>query len=400
MKKLAKIKTKNFLVVSTGILGFIVIIWLLNSPTPHLRSFVSNTQLHFKNINSKLEMLEDEDGDSIFRKEKNFNNVDSTYLELLGFVKEPTLFENKQRDANNNLNKLNNGMNEMPRIPPLVTAFKRYGEKEKALIESKMKFFLNDVLLIYDLDLSSSELLLIKKQCNSSCILKMFKADKYPRHLVQSKMKAYKPIIIQEVLNEYGALIWIETPNVFVSNDIDKYLAKAKETGVLVWPKSEPVTQMSHPLMFKYFSTKSRDFNFIHMLDTTQFILYNNQDIHTKLMLSWVKCALRVECIAPRGSKYNGCDYTRRPTFLYSGCHRYEMSAFSIITAQLFNFDEKQYTIHNNDHKANVTTYSTSDSLDEKITEMSTRIQKEYANSFMATVPATLGSRYSRTKKT
>ena len=48
-------------------------------------------------------------------------------------------------------------MNKVPRIPPLVTAFRRFGDKEKALIESKMKYFLDDLILIYDLDLSSSE---------------------------------------------------------------------------------------------------------------------------------------------------------------------------------------------------------------------------------------------------
>jgi hypothetical protein len=95
---------------------------------------------------------------------------------------------------------------------------------------------------------------------------------------------------------------------------------------------------------------------------------------------------LKEECIAPVGSKYNGCDYSRRPTFLYSGCHRYEMSAFSIITSQLFNFDHKQYTMQNS--RANLTSYT---SLDESITEISTRIQKEYESSFMATPKPTGG---------
>lgn len=89
-------------------------------------------------------------------------------------------------------------------------------------------------------------------------------------------------------MNEYGALIWIEAPNVFISNDVDKYLKKTKKTGVLAWPKFEPITQMTHPLMFKYFSTKPSNFYFIHMLDTSQFILYNNQKIHSHLMLPWV----------------------------------------------------------------------------------------------------------------
>lgn len=93
---------------------------------------------------------------------------------------------------------------------------------------------------------------------------------------------------MKEVLNEFGALIWIEPPNVFISNNIDRYLNKSKETGILTWPRSEPVTQMSHPLMFKYFGKKASDFHFIHMIDTTQFILYNNKNIHARLMLPWV----------------------------------------------------------------------------------------------------------------
>lgn len=330
-------------------------------------------------------MLENDEGELIFNQENNLNGkVDSTYLELLGFIKEPTLFEETQYKFVMK-DRFMDDLNKASRIPPLVTAFKRFGDKEKALIESKMKYFVNDLILIYDLDLSSSEQLKIKKQCNSSCSLKMFKADKYPKHLVESKMKAYKPIIIQEVLNEFGALIWIEPPNVFISNNIDRYLNKSKETGILTWPRSEPVTQMSHPLMFKYFGKKASDFHFIHMIDTTQFILYNNKNIHARLMLPWVKCALKEECIAPSGSKYNGCDFTRRPTFLYSGCHRYEMSAFSVITAALFDFDEKQYTIKNN--LTNLTTFSPQAyNFDATITEMLAKIRNEYANSFMATV--------------
>jgi hypothetical protein len=175
--------------------------------------------------------------------------------------------------------------------------------------------------------------------------LKLFKADKYPAHLVESKIKAYKPIIIQEVLNTYGAIIWIEPPNIFIHNKIDKYLNKSKQYGILAWPNREPVSQLTHPNMFKYFQTKSNEFYFVHMLDTTQFIIFNNQNIHNNLMLPWVKCALKEECIAPRGSKYYGCDFKRKPKFLYSGCHRYEKSAFSILTSLLYDFDQTKFTM-------------------------------------------------------
>jgi hypothetical protein len=122
-------------------------------------------------------------------------------------------------------------------------------------------------------------------------------------------------------------------------------LNKSKLNGILAWPSSEPITQMTHPSMFKYFKAAISDFYFVHMLDTRQLILYNNRDIHTKLMLPLVKCALKESCVAPLGSKYHGCDFSRRPTFLYSSCHRYEMSAFSIIAAMMFDFDESKYTM-------------------------------------------------------
>lgn len=65
-------------------------------------------------------------------------------------------------------------------------------------------------------------------------------------------------------------------------------------------------------------------------------------------MLPWVKCALKADCISPPGSKHHGCDFERRPTFLYSGCHRYEMSIFSILVSILYNFDSTKYSMTKN----------------------------------------------------
>ena len=89
LKKITKMKTRSYFVLITLLILSSLMIWLFNSPTPHLRSFVSKTQLHIKTINSKLKVLEPSD----YRKHLE---IDSTYLELLGFVNEPKLFkENK-----------------------------------------------------------------------------------------------------------------------------------------------------------------------------------------------------------------------------------------------------------------------------------------------------------------
>ena len=100
-----------------------------------------------------------------------------------------------------------------------------------------------------------------------------------------------------------------------------------------------------------------------------------------------MKCALKEECIAPPGSKYYGCDFNRRPAFLYSSCHRYEASAFSIITALLFQFDQTKYTmlystddsLPNNKTINQMTSFDNSDNL-------SSFIQTYYENSFMTEI--------------
>jgi hypothetical protein len=73
-------------------------------------------------------------------------------------------------------------------------------------------------------------------------------------------------------------------------------LNKSRESGLLAWPLIQPITQMTHPSMFKYFESKPEEFHFMHMLDTSRFLIYNNRDIHEKLMLPWVKCALKEVC--------------------------------------------------------------------------------------------------------
>jgi hypothetical protein len=165
--KLAKMKKKVFFIFIAFVFISLFLLWLINSPQKHLSNIVSKTKLHIKNINSKLQSLEP--SDELEDTSKDLE-VDSTYLELLGFVKEPNLFnEEKQSlvDTNNekdlDINKFpdninsNNNIKFNGRIPPLVTAFSRFSEKEKALIESKIRYFLNDLIIIYDLDLSSSE---------------------------------------------------------------------------------------------------------------------------------------------------------------------------------------------------------------------------------------------------
>ena len=77
LKKFTKIKTRSFVLLVGLILLTTTFVWFFNLQTSHLRSLVSETQHHIQNINSKLQVLDQEDKENL--------KVDSTYLELLGY---------------------------------------------------------------------------------------------------------------------------------------------------------------------------------------------------------------------------------------------------------------------------------------------------------------------------
>jgi hypothetical protein len=69
-------------------------------------------------------------------------DAESTFLEMLGFIDNPKLYNDEQMSK---------------KRPLFVTAFTHFTDKEKLLIESKIKYFPADIILIYDIDLNFSE---------------------------------------------------------------------------------------------------------------------------------------------------------------------------------------------------------------------------------------------------
>ena len=192
MLRCTRMKSKTCMSLVMLVLAMSGLVWLITMPSPHIQSLVSKTQLHIKNINSQLNVLNDPADQYTSDVE-----VDAAYLELLGFVSNPRLFTqhdpqqaHQQQQQQQQL--LTGESNSKPakqssavrwRIPPLVTAFVSFGDKERALVESKLAHFRTDLFIVYDLDLSSSEQLKVKKLCNVSCVLRTFKSNKYNRLL-------------------------------------------------------------------------------------------------------------------------------------------------------------------------------------------------------------------------
>ena len=100
---------------------------------------------------------------------------------------------------------------------------------------------------------------------------------------------------LQEMLNDYTAVLWSDLTKQFITNNISHLVSRAEKTGILAWRLELPISALTHPKMFTFFQTTRDLFYFVHMVDTNQLIIFNTRPIHERIMLPWVKCALTEE---------------------------------------------------------------------------------------------------------
>ena len=147
-------------------------------------------------------------------------------------------------------------------------------------------------------------------------------------------------------MNQFTAIIWTDDEEYLITSDIDKTLNQAQKAGIVAWvPESnEPTSALTHPKMFEHFKTKASKYWFQRMVATNHLVIFNTKRIHKELMLPWVQCALTANCIFPRGAQSVGCNFKRRPKYLYTSCHRYDTSALNVILGKMFDSEDLYVT--------------------------------------------------------
>lgn len=143
----------------------------------------------------------------------------------------------------------------------------------------------------------------------------------------------------QESLTEFGAIIWSNPSEHFITKNLSSSLATAREFGIAAWLGEKfPTSYLTHPKMFTYFNEIPKNYFFHAAVKPDHLIIFNTEKIHNEVMLQWVKCALTEECIKPIGAQETGCNYPPKPLYLYSGCHQNEMSALNVVLGKVFSY--------------------------------------------------------------
>ena len=164
------------------------------------------------------------------------------------------------------------------------------------------------------------------------------------------QLYAFRPIIIHEILDTSGSIIWLDIDHLPLSLEkAIKALNASKESGVYSWTYAHetlghlPTTSLTHPKMFEILKFKRELYYFHRMVNPASLIILNYPHIHNDLIIPWVKCSLVVDCISPIGAQSSGCRFDKKPLYRYSGCHSYDMSALNVLLGSLFNYNEKPY---------------------------------------------------------
>ncbi|XP_017781780.1 PREDICTED: uncharacterized protein LOC108566428 [Nicrophorus vespilloides] len=322
-------RTKNFLIAFCllVIVSLFCIALQQQKPTA-IQNIVSTTHQQLRNFK-----------DTLRDAEKKTFVADENLLAKLGFTKPSRLFPN---DTWHNT------------TLPVIVTYVMEGQESQAigLINNVGKLLPNNTVLVYNLGLGNYGLRTLMGYCNNSrCQVITYNLNEFPSHIQDDNFHAYRPIIIQDALNNVGAVFFMESSKRFqkhVTSEklLSMYEEVVKNDEIVAWPmvSKNAVSSLTHKKMFDYFHTDTDNFLFLPMVSADTLLVVNSAAVHTEIMLPWVQCAFTHDCIVPIGAQSGGCRFDKKPQYRYSGCHSYDTSALNIILGMKFKLDNAKYT--------------------------------------------------------
>ncbi|XP_014674651.1 PREDICTED: uncharacterized protein LOC106814813 [Priapulus caudatus] len=248
------------------------------------------------------------------------------------------------RDVKHYIIPLNTNMS-VPPDPVLVTAFDHTHFWEGVALWTMYGRRLQHQyqLIIYDLGLHAWQRHLVRHFFKFP--FRIFNFNKYPAHVRNLKNYAFKAAVIQETLQEFGHVFWVDTSFRLQGNgSLDAYVqANKAHAGLTVW-HIDGLRQACfiHQGMLDFFDERAKDFVESPANEGGAILVYNYPATYRAIMLPWLVCSLVEKCISPKGAILTPCDFSNKFTSKHC-CHRYDQSAMGLILERVFHFDTSLY---------------------------------------------------------
>ncbi|XP_022084374.1 uncharacterized protein LOC110975844 [Acanthaster planci] len=215
----------------------------------------------------------------------------------------------------------------------IVTAISQNHLREsKGMIGSVQEILPHRKIILYDLGLTPRGVEEVKRLCNVE--LRKFNFSKYPPHVSNLFKYAWKPLIIRDMLEEFGVVFWGDAaarlqkhPGVLfpVLKEQKGFMAIVEQYG------SSKMLARTHPKMFGELQIDMNKFvkddGYALCMEGNRLLFANTALIQTKIIEPWVECALREHCIAPEGG-VRGIN-VKGPV---KHTHRFDQAALALVT--------------------------------------------------------------------
>jgi hypothetical protein len=199
------------------------------------------------------------------------------------------------------------------------------------LLGALKQLFPDFPVVVYDLglegDLNITHLNMVHPK---NLELRRFQYGNYPdffRIDQEAGEYAWKPVIIKELADEFGKVLWLDSGNTINKRNNVTDILTALDTVGFYSPQSVGrLTDWTHPGMISYFKVPSEEQESWGGQDQTQncngAVVGFNRDTaaYHDILIPWAKCALDRNCIAPPGSDRNN--------------HRQDQAALSLLVAR------------------------------------------------------------------
>ncbi|KAL6735735.1 hypothetical protein Aduo_006148 [Ancylostoma duodenale] len=266
-------------------------------------------------------------------------------------------------DLLSNKNALDFELQALPE-PPFVTAMSDNHFKEgRTLIANIRKNFPRKKIYVYDLGLKGTSLDELKGMCELE--VRRFSFDDYPPYVRNLGEYRWKPLIIAETLNEFGAVWYMDTSVRWKKDklkevhsqvtcqkkhpraeDIDltnNSTTLSKKSAYLLHSSSgHGVFSTTHPGVYTYIPTdvemlknksENHDAGFAFVAKTTE----------SMEILKWyVLCALEKNCMAPPGARLT-CQFGSDRYTQFANCHRYDQSVINLLLSNAYGYNARNY---------------------------------------------------------
>ena len=217
-----------------------------------------------------------------------------------------------------------------------------------ARVDVMAKFMPANVkIAVYDLGLTENEVETLKN--TNSVEYRIFDFPSYPTFVKRLENFAWKALIIQKILSEFGGALWMDSSVVFQDSyeKIVRYMVEKNSSFLYYLSRAgNTVISGSEPRMFEFLPMKGTKQITARMPQAGGILMYNTALARRDIMKWVLACCLEEHCIAPSGSTHEcGDNY---PPDTFGGCHSFDQSLLAIVVSNAYDSQEERYTLPNN----------------------------------------------------